>query len=608
MMPHSFGDSFALILVPAAMVAFLCLSVFMPRRPGLWIAAFCCGAYASFWLHRVGLFWSTSGYQMATLFSFFGMLNSVLANRVSKPAPVANAQSGGSQNDSHPDPAAPILPAVRPKHGFSAVAGMAELKGRLLEAATEAIKKGSSQTRNGILLYGGPGNGKTFILEALAHELKVPIIALNHSDVASKWLGNTPRWIADVFRQAQRKAPCVLFLDECDAFLEDRRNSGDGSGAQENRRTVEVFLKQLVAIRGTGVVVVAATNLLDALDPAVCREGRFDFKIEVPNPDGPARLALLQAGLAKHLTKVRVAPEVVQSLAKRWTGFSVKRLMAVAEQAGIYAKRHQRTELSRDDFMAILREVQGVAGRPPENTKTLDQLVLGRAQRDTLAGLAMRLQRAFEFEEAGGSIPTGLLFYGPPGTGKTETARALAKASNYAFISTSGNDLIRDGRLMDKIYQDALNARPAIIFVDEADDLLASREGAPYRSMTNKFLTLMDGAGGRVPDLLYIAATNHPDQLDSAALRGGRFTEKVEFCVPDQHSLAPWLAQWFATKGWACELEFDELALSLEGHSMANIQEVLQQAVNAALQRTGDFSARMLTEGDLKKGIATVLG
>lgn len=477
-----------------------------------------------------------------------------------------------------------------------------------MEAAREALVKGGMERRNGIVLYGPPGNGKTYILEALAHELKVPLLSLNYNQISSQWLGRTPRMVEGAFEQAFAKAPCILFMDECDGLLHDRGASGHGSGAQDNRRTLEALLKLMERARGSRVVVVAATNMMESLDAAIRREGRFDFKIEVTNPDEAARLALLQAGIAANLRNVRVDSELVTSLAKRWSGYSVKRILAVTEQAAVYVKRRGIKVMTRDDFMAALREVQGVAAHPPEGTKSLEELVLMPTQRKMLAGLARRLQNSFEFEQAGGSLPTGLLFYGPPGTGKTETARALAKASNYAFMATSGNDLIRDPDKMDKLWRDAMNARPAIVFVDEADDLLGCRDGSPYRSMTNKFLTLMDGAAGKVPDLLYIAATNLPENLDSAAVRGGRFTEKVEFQIPDEQALVPWLAVWFKGKGWTSHLAVDQVAMLLAGHSMANVQEALQQAINAALNRTGDFKARELSEDDIRHGLATIQG
>lgn len=498
-------------------------------------------------------------------------------------------------------------PLVGP--GFAAVAGNADLKAKLLEAAREAMQPGNTQVRNGILLYGDPGNGKTFLIEALAQELKMPLISLTYGEVASQWVGETTKNIMPLIAKARASAPCVLFFDEADSLLE-RRSDGGGraGGGRDMDRTTTALLTEVVRLRGSGVVLVAATNFLDKLDPAATREGRFDFKIEVTSPDEPARIGLLQGGLRRHAKGVKIPDAVVLSAAKRWKGFSVKRILAVAEQVPSYVKRTGKRELVYDDLKAVLREVQGAKAGAPEGTKSLDELVLLPEQRRVLKALATRLQKSFEIEEAGGSLPTGLLFSGPPGTGKTETARSLAKASGYAFLATAGNDLIGDPGKIDKLYRDAMNLRPAIVFVDEADDLLADRANSPYKSVTNKFLTIMDGAGGRIPDILYVAATNHPDALDSAATRGGRFTEKVEFSPPDAEAMTPWVADWLKSKGWRSELEAHEIARALDGQPMANVAAVLQQAVNEALTQSTDFSSRVLTAAHLDRAARTVLG
>lgn len=496
--------------------------------------------------------------------------------------------------------------------GFAAVAGMDELKRKLAEATREALQQKGRQTRNGILLHGEPGNGKTFIVEALAQEFDLPLVTMTYGEVNSMWTGETTENVMARIAVARGRAPCILFLDEADSLLQQRSGGGlpdKGAAAlRDMEQTTNALLTELVNFRGSGVVVVAATNFIDKLDAAAIREGRFDFKIEITPPDEPARIGLLQSGLARNAKGVPVPEDVVLSTAKRWKGFSVKRILAVTEQVPSYVQRTGKKALAYDDMKAILREVQGAKAHPPEGTKNLDQLVLMAEQRDTLTALAKRLERSFEVEQAGGSLPTGLLFSGPPGTGKTETARALAKASGWAFLSTSGNDLIADPSRMDKIWKDAMNLRPAIVFVDEADDLLANREMSVTKSATNKFLTVMDGAKGKIPDLLWIAATNHPDDLDPAALRGGRFTEKIEFAAPDAGAMAPWITCWLADKGWRSEVDAPEIARWLDGQSIANVSAILQQAVNNALTRSDDFSVRQFSAVHLKAAVKTVLG
>ena len=271
-------------------------------------------------------------------------------------ARVPERQRQRSSNEPLPDIQADLdlYKAERPRKTFAEIAGMADLKGRLLEAACAALER-KAGAPNGILLHGEPGNGKTLFAEALAGELELPFLSVSIADIVSKWVGQTPEQLSAVFRAAQRQAPCLLFIDEIDSVIADRTQA---NGTQDGLHTTNVFLTEVVRLRGHGVVIVAATNFLERLDAAAVREGRFDHKIEVPPPDEPARIGLLHAGLSQHAARIRVADEVVQSVAKRWVGFSVSRLLAVARDVPAYAREHGVTELQLSDFMACLRRVQ----------------------------------------------------------------------------------------------------------------------------------------------------------------------------------------------------------------------------------------------------------
>ncbi len=598
-----------------AFAAFVLLILFFAAlsRPRAWLLATGVAGFATYGAFEAGLLGQAWGFMFAAVTALAGTVLSALGvrgraqpdepERQRPQAPAARAQGA----DGSPTP----MPRLKPERGtgFAGVAGMAELKAKIKEAADEAVRRGSQQQRNGILLHGAPGNGKTFLGEALAQELRVPLVTMTMGDVGSRWIGATAENAMRRFRIAKDNAPCVLFLDEADSLL-GRRNGGDdiGSGARDQNATTNTLLTEMVKLRGTGVVLVAATNFIEALDTAAIREGRFDFKIEVTPPDEPARLSLLDNGLKRHAKGIDVPRQVVASAARRWRGFSVKRLLAVTEQAPVYARRTGKSTFALADMMAVLREVQGSKRMPPEGTKRLDELVLPADLRASLTALAVRLQHSFEIEEAGGTVPTGLLFSGPPGTGKTETAKTLARESGYAFIATAGNDLITDPQKIDRIHADAMDMRPAIVFIDEADDLLAERASSPFRSATNKLLTVMDGAGiGRIPDVLYIAATNHPDAIDRAALRGGRFTEKLEFAPPDAEAMTPWIENWLRKKGWQCDIASHDIAAMLDGQPMANAIEVLQQAVNAAITESSNFETRRITAAHVERAARTVL-
>jgi transitional endoplasmic reticulum ATPase len=207
------------------------------------------------------------------------------------------------------------------------------------------------------------------------------------------------------------------------------------------------------------------------------------------------------------------------------------------------------------------------------------------AQKATIKGLIERMDKAFEIEESGGAAPSGVLFYGDPGTGKTETARMIAKETKWAFFPVGGSELARDPDLIEKTLKKVKNARPAIIFIDEADDLLGDRSNSPFKAATNKLLEAMDGPLGRMNDLLWIASTNFAEASDAAVIRSGRFTEKVKFHKPsDQHLLAFAKAFFGDPKRNAImAVTWEEVSEVLEGCSIADANGILMQAWNMTL-------------------------
>lgn len=504
------------------------------------------------------------------------------------------------------------FPAMRPKVSFANVVGMRELKERLLEASEEITGKRKSigAQRNGIMLFGDPGNGKTFMVEALAGELKLPLLTITFGSVNSRWIGQTTEQVTKAFRDARAQAPCVMFLDEVDSLLKDRYGSANAS--DESSKTTNTLLTELVNTRKAGVVIVAATNHLDKLDQAAIREGRFDFKIEVPPPDEEARAGLIQAGV-RNFPNLTIDEEAISLASKRWEGFSVARIRAVMDQAGRQATKSDVNVLAYSDLQDALRQVQGRAGKLPTDAVPLSGLTMPDGMRKRLEGLASRMRNVEEVEAMGGKVPSGILFYGPPGTGKTATAQALAKSSGWAFLAVSGNDLIGNPERIDELVREARDIRPVIVFIDEADDVLADRRNARQTaSVTNRLLTAVDGAGGKVHDIVWVAATNHPDQLDDAAVRGGRFGTKIEFELPDVDTIATFISKW-KTK---CRADFAEdaadtaIAAELFGLSIANIASVMQEAVDLMVERAmasgAEVSDRVVALSDILQARASI--
>jgi transitional endoplasmic reticulum ATPase len=488
---------------------------------------------------------------------------------------------------------------------FRDVVGMAELKIKLAKAGHEILS--SPAARNGILLTGEPGNGKTSMAEALAGELKLPIIDVAFGSFVSMWIGETTQKVMKVFDDAERQAPCVLFIDEIEAVLIDRSKSKDSD--QEAPKTVAAMLKRLEDIRRKKVVVIAATNFLEKLDPASIREGRFDYKIEVSPPDLAARKNLLESSLSS--VAVLIDNTGLERAAQRWEGFSVSRIRAIAAEALEQLKDKKIDAIGFNELTQALRSLNATQGdRIPENALSIDDLILTPEMRSRLGKLANRMINIDEIEAMGGSVPAGVLFHGPAGTGKTIAAMALAKASKWAFLKTTGHDLLHDSRKIDDLMRLAKDIRPCIIFIDEADDVLADRRhSAISKDVTNKLLTIMDGAGGRTKDILFIAATNAPDLIDDAMLRGGRFTEKVAFDVPGDEALHTYVSKWMTnTKATlADDFSADAVAALLRGQSLANVGEILQSAVNEAIS-TGESKYFKVGLEHLNVAIALIKG
>ena len=328
-------------------------------------------------------------------------------------------------------------------------------------------------------------------------------------------------------------------------------------------------------------------------------------------PDREARAGLIRSSL-KDFAGISLQPSALEQAAKRWDGFSVARIRAVMDEAGRTSRSVHQSIIDYPALQAALRTVQGNQGdRLPADTPLLTDLTMDSDQKTKLLGIAHRMKHIESVEEMGGSVPTGVLFWGPPGTGKTLTVRSLAKESSWALLSTSGSDLLAKHDAIDKLVARAANIRPCIVFIDEADDILGDRRNGGAVSVTNKLLAAIDGSKGKVPDVMWVAATNHPDVMDSAALRGGRFTEKIEFKESDLEGAAALAEKWMKSTRACLAAEMTPYAIGqiLDGETPANIMAILQQAVNTAIERcvlSKDKPVVMLA--DIETAKAVVLG
>ena len=476
--------------------------------------------------------------------------------------------------------------AVDARHSLSDVVGMEDVKVRLWEAGFEALR-GLQSTSNGILLYGPPGNGKTYVAQALAGTLGIPMINYNFGLAASMFVNETTEKSVQVFRDAAAQAPCILFIDEAEALLSDRRRQNSGAG--EYPKTVSALLTQLVDVRQLGVIVMAATNHLELIDSAASREGRFDTKIEIPPPDAPARRHLIIQSFAKAVDDMVTLDEaVVESLVNHWDGFSVSRISTVTSLLGRRIKSAKApVSPTIEDFQRTLRETQGTHGDIVlRDVIGLDELHYDGAVGQYLTELAESMRNTFQFEQLGGRVAGGVLFYGPPGTGKTIAASALAKSAGWAMIRTNGTDLAREPDKIRAVISRAVDLKPCIVFIDEADALISDRSQNWNSMATNAFLSQTGDDRASLKDVMFIAATNHPDGADSAMVRGGRFGLHVAFTLPEQATILTFLrAQAAKSPAMSPDQVLIELSSRMVGMPLSDVQDALRKAWNRAAVR-----------------------
>jgi transitional endoplasmic reticulum ATPase len=538
-----------------------------------------------------------------------------LASAVGAPQPAATA-GAAPQPKQPPRSAQPSTPDYaydhriqRARYTFADIVGMADTKKRLFAAAKEILNGTATNRRNGMMLFGEPGNGKTMFAEALAGELNVPFMSISYGDTASKWVNETPQRVKAAFEQAKRMGAGVLFVDEFDSFAKSR----DGTGSHHmDQDLTNVMLTEIVALRATRVILIGATNFLDKLDPAAVREGRFDYKIEIPPPDREARKAILRKGVGDALGLAAVDATVLESLAQRWEGFSASRLTAFGGQVAEMRREGAIGQgvMTFDTAMQAMRAMVGRKGRLPEGVKSIEEIIMPAQSRDKLRDLAFKLKNVHRLEQIGSRIPSGFVFYGPPGTGKTQAAMALAKASGFAFLKTTGADIMARPDSWDQLVREAKNIRPVIVFIDEADDILRDRRHSNVSALTNKLLTTLDGASGRVRDVVYVAATNHFDALDPAVIRGGRLEEKIQFDVPSGADMMRYICRALAKhadNGYRIGDEASaRLVRGLTGLSIADADAIVQQTIDRAALRRLQSNTVDVTEDDVRQAIDAV--
>ncbi len=472
----------------------------------------------------------------------------------------------------------------------------------------ELFERLGVEAPKGVLLYGPPGTGKTLLAKALASETNAHFETLSGPEIMSKYYGESEEKLRQLFKTAEEQAPSIILIDEIDSIAPKRE---EVTGEVE-RRVVAQMLALMDGMETRGkVVVIAATNRPDSIDPALRRPGRFDREIEIGVPNRQSRLEVLQI----HTRGMPLSKDVNQEkLADVTHGFVGADLAALAREAAMRAIRRvlpeidlevesipvetlNKIEVNNDDFLDALREMDPSAMREvmveSPNVHWDDIGGLADVKQQLIESVEWPLTYAKLFQHMDAKAPRGILLYGPPGTGKTMLAKAVATESQANFISIKGPEFLskwvgESEKAVRETFRKARQAAPSVVFLDEIDSIAPARGGGSSDShvterVISQILTELDGLES-LNNVMVIAATNRPDIIDPALLRPGRFDRLVEIGLPDEQARQQILKIHMARKPLAEDIKVEELAKLTDKYSGADLGALVNEAVMLAIR------------------------
>ncbi len=480
----------------------------------------------------------------------------------------------------------------------------------------EIFKRLAIDPPRGLILHGPPGTGKTLLAKAVASESEANFIHINGPEIMSKFYGESEQKLRKIFEDAEENAPSIIFIDELDAIAPKRE---DVQGEVE-RRVVAQLLATMDGLKTRGqVIVIGATNRVNALDPALRRPGRFDREIEIGVPDETGRLEVLHIHTrGMPLTTEGDEKVELERLAKITHGFVGADLNALCREAAMKALRRylpqikleeeeipqdvlDQLEVTNEDFIGALREIQPSAVREVfievPNVHWTDIGGLHDEKQELIEVVEWPLKKPDAFVRLGITPPKGVLIFGPPGCGKTLLARAVATESEANFISVKGPELLskwvgESEKAVREIFRKARTAAPAIIFFDEVDAIAPVRGSSAGDShvterVISQLLTEMDGLES-MKDVVVIAATNRPGLIDRALLRTGRFDRFVFIDAPNADSRKEIFEIYLADMPLDDDVSIDSLVKTTEFFVGGDIEALCREAGMRALREDLD--------------------
>ncbi len=498
----------------------------------------------------------------------------------------------------------------------------------------ELFEKIGIEAPKGVLLYGPPGTGKTLLARAVASETNAHFISLSGPEIMAKHYGESEERVRDIFKQAEESAPSIIFIDEIDSIAPKRE---EVTGELE-KRIVSQLLSLMDGMKSRGkVVVIAATNRPDSIDPALRRPGRFDREIEIGIPNDAGRLEILNI----HTRGMPLAADAdLKEMARVTHGFVGADLEALTKEAAMRSLRRILPEIDLDQEKispAALQKIKVTQADLADSLKDVRPSALREVlvqapdvSWDDIGGLdeiKTELREAVEwplkhgeaYRHADVRAPKGILLHGPPGTGKTLLAKAVAKMTESNFISVKGPELLskwvgESEKGVREVFRKARLAAPCIIFFDEIESLVPRRGSGDSShvsdNVVSQVLTEIDGLE-ELHNVLIIGATNRLDIVDKALLRPGRFDRIIKVPNPDKESRYRILEIHTRKKPLIEGLTFNELTDLTENMSGAEIASAANEAAKEVLRRyiasgKNDLQAMVIKNQDIKAAVEKV--
>ncbi|MBI5228916.1 CDC48 family AAA ATPase [Candidatus Micrarchaeota archaeon] len=492
----------------------------------------------------------------------------------------------------------------------------------------ELFERLGIEAPKGVLIYGPPGCGKTLLAKAVANESEAHFITIAGPEIVSKFVGEAEERLREIFNQAEENAPSIIFIDELDAIAPKRE---EVIGEVE-KRIVSQLLTLMDGLKSRGkVVVMAATNRPNSIDPALRRPGRFDREIEIGVPDKKGRKEILQI----HTRGMPMSDDVsLDDLASITHGFVGADLSSLTKEAAMKALRRvlpkitmedeeipqnilEELKVTKEDFYNALKEIQPSALREVyievPNVKWEQIGGLEGVKRELKEAVELPLKKPEVFGRMGIRPVRGILLFGPPGTGKTLLAKAVATESEANFIAVRGPELLskwvgESEKGVREVFRKARLAAPCIIFFDELDAIAPYRGGEDghshvTESMVNQLLSELDGIQN-LKDVVVIAATNRIDIVDPALLRPGRFDKLIETPMPDEPTRLAILQVHTKKMPLDANIDLKALAKQTDGYSGADLEALCREAGMIALRE--NLNAQKVTASHFQKALHSI--